>query len=1612
MDDSPKDPRIAGLPAASKGRIMPINQRINRSCGALIALVFFATAVLAQDPELISGQNVNMVAGTTWPGGDPYLQRQNEPTIAVSTRNELHLMGGSNDYRTIDLPFLPPPDGEGKTVGDSWVSTYFSNDGGGRWTSTLLPGYPQDVSELGGSSPLKLAGYEASADPVIRAGTHGLFYYSGIAFTRGDAPPSAGFVATYMDLNNDERGNSIGYVRTTIFDQNDDGLSFIDKPWIAVDKPRTGAQIQTFDVHPADGGPVVVSQTVECGHVYVAYARIQGDGSAAISSQIMFTRSENCAASFLDDPIELSLPNTINQGAVVAIDPDPLSRRIQVAWRQFENATLNCTRKANFWRTTPEAWPVDQLELAGMILSKGTGNKIVIDELADTDDEIDSEPFDEFDFSDDADRPSGVLRQLLAAWLNILSGADSSTISDVLEEAEAWLLVNRLGTHPKSDEKRRGNDLRKILRDYNKGKFGPGNCAALMADGTNGLLSGLNPNAIMVVTSTDGGNTFSLPIAVTGPDYFPFEQGTTPFSFRTTGFPTMTFDGVGRSYIAYSTRGLAIPDSDTVGGDGRIVVTTSMNGATWTAPKPIDEPSVPGHQLMPAFEFSRGKVFLLYYDFREDVSGVFDRFITDLPVDLTTPRHSADVRAAQADAADVPIFTDYSVLESLPRIPSTPTSRYPFLVLANDTDLFSQQMLYNPPNLPMFKGGTVPFFGDYIDLAALRFIFIGDEATGQWEFDTDPLTGAPVVHAVWTDNRDVVGPLDGRWDSYVPPGDEVVQRSTFDPTLFRPVCDPSFDPLVIDRTKMRNQNIYTSRLTQGLAVALPGNNRPLGMIQRVFVGFIQNLTNEPKTFRLTILNQPPGGSASFDQFIPNQFIPIPVTERDEEIGPNSSVSRSIFVSSSVASSASVDISVKELDESGAVDPDGLTATLRINPDPSAPVPLDDNILVEETYSPVILSPAIFNLDLENPAIFNTALLGDDEIGIYSPAIFNSTLDAGDIAAALAQLALLNPAIFNPAIFNLSIFNPAIFNPAIFNLAIFNPAIFNPAIFNPAIFNPAIFNPAIFNLDPMNPAIFNPAIFNPAIFNSTVETTVVVENDGNATAAYSLNLDFENPPLGFLFQLMIYRTYLVPSVDGCELTESVVQEQLVNELTRDVNDSLLSPDSTSFYVTPDDNVVVTVRIVPDPDATPPGNSSAIDTLDELQLSLSIVPQAVDTAGLLADETVPRGVSILARLLDPLVIVTGTLPDGAVGVSYSATLSTSGGGGDPVAWSLAPVSALPPGLSLTIDGQIVGTPTTEDTFNFAVRANDGDQVAEQPLSITVTATPPLVPMISDNSSFGADTITLDPVTGLRWLDVTLSTPYSYDEILVQLGPGGVFEGFRLATSAEVLTFWQNAGINTGVGFLGSFTTENFQPIVDLMAFVSITGLNIGNLGGGNFFDFTVGHIESGPGGGGVFVTVATLSADPDPTVTGRAHFASVPSDNPSDHHGSWLVVDGTSLRADFDMSGLSPAGPYTCLRNIFGFNTDLDIGESINVQLFDTEGGSPVGSRVVNNNFGTPINNVAFEVFMIPPALTDGIGYLLYQFSQAVDVGSLQVQGELDCSDPTTWTPTVDATLTVM
>src|SRR2546423_1661472 len=143
--------------------------------GCFAAIACIASSFAAQGQAPTPGQNVNMVSGTKWPGGDPWLQRQNEASIGVSSRNPLHVLGGANDYRTVDLPLadvLP----NGALAGDAWLGLFKSFNGGQTWQSTLIPGYPQDQTPEGLSLKQSWAPrgftFTTASDPVVRPGTN------------------------------------------------------------------------------------------------------------------------------------------------------------------------------------------------------------------------------------------------------------------------------------------------------------------------------------------------------------------------------------------------------------------------------------------------------------------------------------------------------------------------------------------------------------------------------------------------------------------------------------------------------------------------------------------------------------------------------------------------------------------------------------------------------------------------------------------------------------------------------------------------------------------------------------------------------------------------------------------------------------------------------------------------------------------------------------------------------------------------------------------------------------------------------------------------------------------------------------------------------------------------------------------------------------------------------------------------------------------------------------------------------------------------------------------------------------------------------------------------
>jgi len=1204
-----------------------------------------------------------MVSGTGWTNGDPFLQRQNEPSLAVSTRNTLHLFGGANDYRSVDIAGLA---GQSERA-DAWLGVFKSFDGGQTWQSTLLPGFPLDSSPAGMASPLH--GFQAAADPTVRAGTNGLFYYSGIAFNRGAGGLGTVFVARFIDNDNKENGDAtlsngsltnlaptdpIQYLGAVVIDSGNSG-QFLDKPWIATDVPRGTATCAVPYTKP-DG--TQGTQTIPAGNVYLTYTSFNGNQTTnSQDTKIMFASSQDCGATWTK-AAKLSESNTVNQGTIVVVDPSSANNAaatIYVAWRRFASSS--------------------------------------------------------------------------------------------------------------------------------------------------------QPDALMIAKSTDGGNTFSKAAqAVTFPTACSttapastgclFDQGTTAASFRTSAFPALAVDDTGRVYLAWSQRQAS--------GDARIMMQVSPDGLNWSsAPALVDNGPVlddngnafgnlsgRGHQLMPSLNFSAGKLSLVYFDFRQDhtlgyftenadqssytetrqfegelvgdpaSSFVFNSFVSDAAPPLTARRHTIDVQGAQAStlppgALGVPGFAAFRI------------SRYLFGINPFDNPNQAEQLQVDAPDLPMFEQGTVPFFGDYIDIAAAPPFLL---QSGKWVFNTTS-ANLPVFHAVWTDNRDVVPPSDGNWTHYVPPFSSSnpagsVNTSIFDPTQKVVPCQVGVNDGFV---ASRNQNIYTSTVAPGLVVGSQGNFKPLGfspanpaqLLQRAFTVTLQNTTMAQRSFRISMGNQPalangqldPHGQASLLQFSLQ-------TSLDVTIGAQSSIARAVFIQSANPT-ASVTVNAQEITApNGTPVPGGLTGFVVFNPDPNAPQILDP-----------------------------------DNFGFANPAILTAETH--------------NPGIANPGIANPGIANPGIANPGIANPGIANPGIANPGIANPSVvtaLNPGIANPGI-----ANPTIADPGIANPGIANQSVtDATYQVTNLGNTTTSYAVKLFQKAPlPAGVNLQMILTKQYLLPVAQGCSLLQQI-QNVVIANIPNPVftpAGSLGDPDLPDSAVTnatlalePGESGQLVIRAnVSDPNvmqnilataftpvvvahpsntgfATPPAtlailSSSLPDAVTggsysgQVSLFGGMAPYSVSVtngslpAGLsitntglitgtpnaagsftftvqVTDSAAQQSIStqvLTIRVGSPLVIGTTILPAATISVSYSAALSATGGFGN-VTWSLAS-GTLPTGLSLSSAGVISGTtPATGGTFTFTVQVVDSSclvsvsscqpQTATQTLKIVIDSTPPVI------------------------------------------------------------------------------------------------------------------------------------------------------------------------------------------------------------------------------------------------------------------------------------------------
>lgn len=75
---------------------------------------------------------------------------------------------------------------------------------------------------------------------------------------------------------------------------------------------------------------------------------------------------------------------------------------------------------------------------------------------------------------------------------------------------------------------------------------------------------------------------------------------------------------------------------------------------------------------------------------------------------------------------------------------------------------------------------------------------------------------------------------------------------------------------------------------------------------------------------------------------------------------------------------------------------------------------------------------------------------------------------------------------------------------------------------------------------------------------------------------------------------------------------------------------------------------------------------------------------------------------------------------------------------------------------------------------------------------------------DSSLGADTTVYDTLSGLTWMRLDLSYNVSYDFVKDNLVPGGVFHGFRVAETEELLGLFRNAEfVIDGAGDPGTYS-----------------------------------------------------------------------------------------------------------------------------------------------------------------------------------------------------------------
>ncbi len=735
-------------------------------------------------------------------------------------------------------------------------------------------------------------------------------------------------------------------------------------------------------------------------------------------------------------------------------------------------------------------------------------------------------------------------------------------------------------------------------------------------------------DALLYSLKEPGSDTWTVPAQIPY-EMCPFDLAASDDQFRSNAFPTVTSDGTD-FYVFWSDRNYSNDKkgNDCFNGLARIVMTRLTPDNVWTQPEPlevaspeeiaIDDQDVRGHQFMPNAYTAASQVQVAYYDTRYDESGVFTRAIDDARQGDELRRHTVDVRATR-------------VFKGLIR-PSVQVTQFQ-LGIDETGNLIKLERSFSGARL--FKKGLQPFLGDYITVAGPPY---RQDANGTWV--TNQADGKePAFFVAWADNRDLRGNAwgaEGTRSQFSPavagftPGDgrdeerAAVQQALneADPSGQSTICvfDPS-DPEAPDLSLTRDQNIYGSMLYPGLRITSPTPFKPADFgpdnAQRGHVIYLQNFTEEFRTYKAIIVNQPEDadaftGRASFSDFPQPPFDaanpPDPVTETVVVLPPRAAAVRTVYVTSDADSRPAIEVRVIEQECTSC-----QSDVIVLNGNDLAP----DLEETEETQG-------IASLEIRDPVI-SQRIVSDpvDNPGFRNPGFRNP----GFRNPGFRNPGFRNPGFRNPGFRNPGFRNPGDPNPGFRNVDVENPGFRNPGFRNftfenigfeaTGAANPGFRNPGFRNESFGASSLFNPGFRNPALeggedAESITDVTWTVENTGNTVGSFNLN-PFSGEEINGRTQLLVTKTYVTQVVRDCQVVDQARNQVVLNIPDPDLSGVDLGATIGSIFVEPGEQINVTLRIF---DAAPP---------PEEDLGLAVTAQGCNTTqNCEADEEPPRAI----------------------------------------------------------------------------------------------------------------------------------------------------------------------------------------------------------------------------------------------------------------------------------------------------------------------------------------------------------------------------------------------------